>query len=170
MNVVASDPRPDAAFAREAGFRYLPFEELLSVSDIVTLHVPYMKETHYLMNKKTFALMKKGAYLINTSRGGVVETEALVEALTSKQLQGAALDVLEEEGVVKDELDFLINGHPEEHNLKTVLADHVLMNMPNVIITPHNAFNSWGALRRILDTTIGNITSFINGKPANIVK
>lgn len=167
MNVVAFDTYPDPAFAAEMGFKYMPLGEVLAASDIITLHVPYMKETHHLINAETIKQMKPGAYLVNTSRGGVVDTDALVKALQNGHLGGTALDVLEEEGAVKDELNLLAGGHPEEHNLKVILEDHVLMRMPNVIITPHNAFNSREALRRIFETTIENIAAFIKGKPIN---
>lgn len=169
MNVIAHDTRPDPASAAELGFKYTPFGDLLAASDIVTLHVPYMQETHHLMNADTLAKMKRGAYLINTSRGGIVDTDALVRALQEGRLGGAALDVLEEEGAVKDELNLLADGHSEEHNLKTILENHVLIKMPNVVITPHNAFNSREALQRILDTTIENIAAYVNGKPINVV-
>jgi D-lactate dehydrogenase len=169
MNIVAYDAKPDENYAIASGLRYLPFDDLLKISDVVTLHVPYMKETHHLMNKEKLELMKPGAYIINTSRGAIIETEALVFALKSGQIGGAGLDVLEEEGVVRDELDFLVSGHPEEHNLKTILADHILIDLPNVIITPHNAFNTQEALTRILNTTIENIKGFLKGNNVNIV-
>ncbi len=170
MNVVAFDVHPDEKYAHDAGFRYVSLESLLGQSDIVTLHVPYMEETHHLIDAKTLQQMKRGAYLINTSRGGVVDTQALVQALRDEHLAGAGLDVLEEEGVIKDELGFLVHGHPEEHNLKTILADHALIDMPNVIVTPHNAFNTHEALNRILDTTVSNIVAFLVGKPENLIK
>lgn len=170
LRVIASDPFPNESLAKEFDFRYLSLEDLLKTSDIVTIHIPYSKETHHLINEKTIALMKSGAYLINTSRGGIVDTPALVVALKEGRLGGAGLDVLEEEGVIKDELDLIISGHPEEHSLKTILADHVLMDLPNVVVTPHNAFNTKEALTRILDTTINNIVGFLEGKPINVVK
>ncbi len=170
MNVIAYDPYPDEKYSQEAEFKYFPFEEILKQSDIITIHVPYLKETHHLINSETIKLIKKGAYLVNTSRGPIVETEALVKALKSGDLGGAGLDVLEEEGVINDELDFIVSGHPEEHNLKTVLANHVLIDMPNVIVTPHNAFNTKEALQRILDTTLENIKNFIADAPNNLVK
>lgn len=170
MNVVAFDSHPDEKFSKEAGFVYLSLEKLLAESDIVTLHVPYMKETHHLIDAKALSAMKKGAYLVNTSRGAVVDTQALVHSLMEKHLAGAGLDVLEEEGVIKDELDFLAHGHPEKHNLKTVLANHALIDMPNVIVTPHNAFNTREALNRILETTVSNIENFLADQPTNIAK
>jgi len=77
---------------------------------------------------------------------------------------------LEEEGFIKEEADLLINGHPKEEELKVALADHELMYMDNVLITPHNAFNTKEALQRILDTTIMNIEGFVKGEPVNVVK
>lgn len=169
MQVVAFDAYPNEKLAAEFGFRYLPLDELLSTSDIITLHVPYMPATHHLINKNNISLIKKGAVLINTARGAIVETEALVTALRQGILAGAGLDVLEEEGFVKEEMAMLLDGHPNADQLRTVLADHELMKMENVIITPHTAFQTREAIMRILDTTILNINKFVEGSPMNIV-
>ncbi len=166
MNVIAFDAFPNEKLAQELGFKYVSFDELLAQSDVIDLHVPYLPTTHHLINKDNISKIKKGAILINTSRGAIVETEALVKALNEGILGGAGLDVLEEEGVIQDEKSLLLYGHPEEHNLKVVLANHVLIDMPNVAITPHNAFNTQEALQRILDTDINNIKSYIEkGEP-----
>jgi D-lactate dehydrogenase len=170
MTVVAYDAFPNQEMAKEMGFEYKPLEELLAISDVITIHVPYLPETHHLMNEERLMKMKKGAVLINTSRGAVVETAALVKVLKSGHLGGAGLDVLEEEGVVKDELDFLVSGKVEGHDWKTIVANHVLIDMPNVIITPHNAFNTKEAIQRILDTTADNIEAYLKGGIANEVK
>ncbi|MDZ4225117.1 MAG: NAD(P)-dependent oxidoreductase, partial [bacterium] len=170
MNVVAYDPFPDLEFQKLNEYKYLSLEDLLKTSDIVSIHVPYMKETHHLINDDRIKLMKKGAILINTARGAIVETESLVKALQDGQLGGAGLDVLEEENLTSDKIEFILGGHPEEHDLKTVLANHVLIDMPNVVVTPHNAFNTKEALQRILDTTLESIQSFIAGTPKNLVK
>ena len=170
MKVIGYDPRPDTALAKELGFEYKSLDDLLSISDVVTLHVPYMKETHHLINERRLGQMKQGAILINTSRGAVVETEALVKALKSGHIGGAGLDVFEEEGVIKDEMDFLVSGKPEGHQLKTIIAAHVLVDMPHVVVTPHNAFNTKEALERILDTTIENIKGYLRGEIINEVK
>ena len=122
------------------------------------------------MDDIRISLMKPGALLINTSRGGIVDTNALVKALKDGRLGGAGLDVLEEEGVIKDEIDFLVSGKPEGHDWKTVIANHVLIDMPNVIITPHNAFNTKEAIERILDTTVENIAGYMNGQIKNKVE
>lgn len=169
MNVLASDAHPDDKMALEFGFQYMPLEKLLAESDIITLHVPYFKETHHLINKNNIGKIKKGAYLVNTSRGGVVETEALISALRDGILAGAGLDVLEEEGATKDELSLLVSDHLKVHSMKTILENHVLMNMKNVIVTPHNAFNTKEAISRILDTSLENIQGFLSGQPVNIV-
>lgn len=170
MNVLAYDPRPDEAFAKENGVTYLPLNQLLGNADIITLHAPLTNETRHLIHRHNIGLIKHGAYLVNTARGGLVETAALVEALQKGILAGAGLDVLEEEGEIKDELNFLGNGHPNEEQLKTLIYDHILMEMPNVLITPHNAFNTNEALGEILEVTIGNIKAFASGSPVNVVK
>ncbi len=169
MNVIAYDPFPDAKAAAEFGYAYVSFEELLKNSDIITLHCLYTSQTHHLLNKGNINLIKKGAYLMNTARGGLVETEALVTALNSGILAGAAMDVLEEEGETKDELLLLAKGHPKEEDLKTIVMNHALMKMPDVLITPHNAFNSQEALQRILDTTLESLGSFAGGTVLNSV-
>lgn len=169
MEVVSYDPFPNEKLASEYGFKYLSLEELLATADITTIHVPYMPATHHLINKDNIMKMKKGSLLINTARGGLVETEGLVSALHNGVLAGAGLDVLEEEGFVGDELNMLSTGHPQEEQLKTVLADHELMQMDNVILTPHMGAQTTEALRRILETSIDNIKKFIEGTPQNLV-
>ena len=169
MNVLAFDLHPDKELAEKMGFEYDTFENILAKSDIITLHTPYNKATHHLINSKNIDSIKKGAYLINTARGGLVETNALMDALSKGILAGAGLDVLEEECFVKEEAQLLSKEFPKTCDLKTALQNHILLEEKNVIITPHNAFNSQEAMIRILDTTILNIKSFIEGKPVNIV-
>ena len=169
MNIIAYDPYPNENFAKEIGFAYFSFEDVLRKSDIISLHCSYTPKTHHIINKDNIHLIKRGAYLINTARGALVETEALVSALQKNMLAGAGLDVLEEEGEIKDELDLLVNHHPKAEELKVMLYDHILMEMPNVLITPHNAFNSQEALERILDTTIENIKGFKSGSLVNLI-
>lgn len=170
MTVIGFDAFPNAKLAADLGFEYKPLDEVLAQSDIVTVHVPYLPSTHHLINAENIGLMKPGAYLINTARGACVDTDALVMALKNGKLGGAGLDVLEEEGMIKDELSFLAQNQIPANDLKVVLEDHALIDMPNVIITPHNAFNTKEAFTRILDTTIGNIVGFANGAPTNLVK
>jgi len=169
MKVVGFDAFPNDELSKTLGFSYTSLEELLATSDIITIHVPYNKDTHHLINKENIGKIKKGAYLINTARGAVVETEALIEALKNGIISGAALDVLEEEGDMNDELALLTAPHPKEAELKIALQNHYLINHPRVIVTPHLAFNTTEAVTRILDTTIENIKNFSAGSPTNIV-
>lgn len=169
MNVIAYDVYPNAEAAAQLGFKYLDLEELLKTSDIVSIHVPYTPENHHLINAEKLKLMKPSAVLINTARGALIDTPALVEALKSKVISAACLDVLEEEGVLKDEFGY-VKGANHEADMKAVLAGHILFDLPNVLVTPHNAFNTQEALERILDTTAENIKSFLAGTPINLVK
>jgi D-lactate dehydrogenase len=170
MNVLAYDLYPNEELAKNLNFKYVSLDELLANSDVISIHCPYTPQSHHLINKENIFKIKKGAYLINTARGGIVETEALVLGLQNGILAGAGLDVLEEEGETKDELFTLVSRHPKEEELKVMLENYILMKMPNVLISPHNAFNSQEALERILKTTLDNILSFISGSPQNVVK
>lgn len=169
MKVLAYDANPDKKISTESGTQYVDLDHLLRHSDVVSLHVPYSKQTHHLINKDTLGMMKKTSILVNTSRGGIINTNDLVEALNNGTIAGAGLDVLEEENIIKDETAFIMSKDKSHHNLCTIVADHALMSMPNVIITPHNAYNTIEALDRILDTTTQNIIAWIQGKPINIV-
>jgi D-lactate dehydrogenase len=169
MKILAYDSFPDKKAETDIGFQYVDLDHLLRHSDIVSIHIPFTKDTEHLINAKSFSLMKKDALIINTSRGGIIDTNALVEALNNKVIAGAGLDVLEEENIVKDETAFIMSNKTGEHNLCTIVADHALMKMPNVIVTPHNAYNTNEALDRILDTTTQNILAWIQGKPINVV-
>lgn len=157
MKVIAFDAYPNADLARTLNFPYMTLDELLATSDIVTIHVPYNEHTHHLINKQNIGKFKKGAYLINTARGAVVETEALIEALKNGTLAGGGLDVLEEE-------DNLQNAAS-----KTAEENRYLIAHPRVIVTPHMAFNTTEAVERILHTTIENIQQFGAGTPSNLV-
>ncbi|MBU1557994.1 hydroxyacid dehydrogenase [Patescibacteria group bacterium] len=169
MKVIAFDVHKDEDFAKEVGFEYVEFDELLQTSDIISLHVPLNPHTQHLINKKNISKIKKGAYLINTSRGEVVETEALVEALEKGILAGAGLDVLEEESFMGHEVDLLSEEHPNPDALKTVLQNQYLIDHPQVVITPHNAFNTVEAIERIFATTVDNLNSFESGQIVNVV-
>ncbi|MBI3034501.1 hydroxyacid dehydrogenase, partial [Candidatus Woesearchaeota archaeon] len=169
MNILAFDLRKDSKLAKSLGFRYVDFEYLLKNSSIITLHCPYSKATHHLINKSNIGKIKKGGILINTARGALIETEALVNALSRGIISSAGLDVLEEECAIKEEKQLLSKRFAQECDLRTVLENHILQRMENVVITPHNAFNSTEALLRILDTTIENIKAYSRKKPVNVV-
>ena len=137
--------------SKENNFTYKTLPEGLAQSDIVTLHAPYTKENHHLINKENISLLKNGAYLINTARGELIETEALISALRNGTVAGAGLDVLEGERGLKK-------------------GDTIpMLEMSNVIMTPHIAFDTKEAEMRIMQTTVANIQGFISNLPINLV-
>jgi D-lactate dehydrogenase len=170
MNILAFDLFPKKELADEYGFKYVSLDELLAQSDVITIHVPYTKETYHLLNSENLPRIKKGAILINTARGEVVETEALLENLKSEQIAGAGLDVLEGERELKEELHLLTNPQSHIEHMRQLVEDHVLIDMSNVIVTPHVAFYTQEAKNDILQTSADGITGFISGEPKNLVK
>jgi len=136
---------------------------------VVTLHAPYNSRTHHLINAKNIKLFKKGAVLINTSRGALIETAALLSALKKGILTGVGLDVLEEEGAVTGE-DALISATIGRDDLAVVIQSRQLIGLPNAVVTPHNAFNSIEAIHRIFSTTVENIRGWHRNKPVNLVR
>ena len=170
MKVIAFDVFKNKKLAKKLNFKYVGFDYLLKNSDIITLHCPYNKHTHHLINKKNINIIKKGALLINTARGALVETDALVNALDKGILGGAGLDVLEEECYIKEDHQVMSKNFPKKCDMKTIIENHILAKKDNVIVTPHNAFNSIEALQRILDTTLENIKGCLKGKVVNKIK
>ncbi|OGN19847.1 MAG: hypothetical protein A3F25_02425 [Candidatus Yanofskybacteria bacterium RIFCSPHIGHO2_12_FULL_45_19b] len=168
MKVIGYDGKPDEKLASELGFSYAPLPELLANSDIVTLHLPYNPETHHIINRGNIYQMRPGSYLINTARGELIETDALVGALQKKHLAGAGMDVLEGEHELKEEME-LITKDQSMKNVKTILEDHVLMELPQVVITPHIAFFSKEAKLQIIKTTAENILAWQAGRSSNLV-
>jgi len=168
MRVLTWDVRQDNFLAELLGFTYVSLEQLLAESDIITLHVPYVPQTHHLINRARLAQLKHGALLINTARGQLVDTDALLEALDNGILGGAGLDVLEGEELIQEE-HALLHQQQSAETLRTLVRTHLLFKRDNVVFTPHNAFNSREALQRILDTTIANIQAWRHGKPLNRV-
>lgn len=156
MNVLAYDLKPNQELAEKLEFKYVSLKKLLQTSDIITLHAPLFKENYHLINKKNITITKRGALIINTARGGLVDSLALLEALDSGQVGGAALDVLEDENWT-------------ENSEKMLKINKLLINHTGTIVTPHNAFNSKEALQRIVDVTVENIQSFMAKKIKNIV-
>ena len=143
--------------ATDLGVRFVSLEELYRLSDIVTLHVPLTPATKHLIDARSFEQMKRGAMLINTGRGGLIDSQALIDALKSGQIGAAGLDVYEEEeNVFFQDLS------------ETVLQDDVLarlMTFPNVLITAHQAFLTHEALHNIAETTLENVRDFESGSP-----
>lgn len=127
---------------------FVSFDELLNTSDVITMHCPLNKDSEKMMNSETFSKMKKGAFFINTARGGVIDENALFEALKSGQLSGAAVDVLTTE--------------PMNENC-------VLWNAPNIIITPHSAWSPLTTRKRLVKLVAENLNAFLEGKPRSVV-
>jgi len=169
MNVVAYDVHPDEQFAATCDVTYGSLEMLLSLADVVTLHVPSIPATHHLIDETRFAQMKHGSYLINTARGEVVDTTALLKALQHGKLKGAGLDVLEGEHELFEEAELIARPGVDAAMWRQLVENHMLIGLPNVIVTPHIAFNTKEAKREITDTTIANITAWSNGRVQNRV-
>lgn len=156
-NVLAYDVFPDTDFAQQEGFQYTDLENVFKSSDILSLHVPLGPDTHYMVNEKTLGLMKEGAMIINTSRGSLIDTKALIVALKSGHLGSAGLDVYEEE-----------ENYFFKDLSNQVLDDDMLIrliNFPNVILTSHQGFLTTEALSNIALTTLANISEFEKGLP-----
>jgi len=168
MRVLAMDTRQDPFLAELLGFQYTPLERLLAESDIVTLHCPLLPATQHMIGRAQLQAMKRGTLLINTARGGLVDTDALVDALESGQCGGAGLDVLEGEELIQEEKQLLYERDNLE-KLRTAMRTRLLLGREDVVFTPHNAFNSREALLRILDTTLANLEAHRAGRPINVV-
>lgn len=156
MTVLGWDLHPDARFAAETGLRYAPLTECLEAADVVSLHTPLTPATHHLIDAAALARMRDSAILINTGRGGLVDTEALVAALTSGRLAAAGLDVYEEEA------HYFFEDHRDRPIRDEVLAR--LISLPNVLVTSHQAFLTREALDNIATTTMASITAFLAGE------
>jgi len=146
MQILAFDVMPNDGLAAEMGFGYGPMPEVLARADFITVHVPLMETTYHLVDAQALAHVKPGAILVNTSRGAVVDTAALKEALLSGRLRGAGLDVLEEERTV-------------HHDFGDV----------NVVVTPHLGWYTEEARDRIMEITLDNVRAWMAGEPANRV-
>ncbi|HET6143253.1 MAG TPA: hydroxyacid dehydrogenase [Candidatus Acidoferrales bacterium] len=168
MRVLGYDVRRDPFLADLLGFEYATMERLLEESDIVTLHSPLTEQTHHLLSRAEFARMKPGVMIVNTARGGLIDTDALVEALESGKVGGAGLDVLEGEELIKEEKQ-LLQQPLDVEKLRTAVRNRVLLARDNVVFTPHNAFNSREALVRILEVTLSNLEAFRAGQPVHRV-
>jgi len=152
MNVIAYGPYP----LKDSDIKYVSLEQICRESDIISLHCPLTKDTFHLINEKTIHTMKEGVYMINTSRGALINSEDLLEALKAGRIGGACLDVYEEE----TELFY-------EDMSYTIIQDDVLtrlISMPNVIVTSHQAFLTKEALNNIAETTLSNCRDFFDNK------
>jgi len=151
MKILAFDPYPD----EDAGVEYVSLERLFSESDVISLHCPLTADTRYMINSEALNKMKDGVFIINTSRGQLIDSDALLKALKSGKVHAAGLDVYEEES------EFFFEDYSG-----TVIQDDILqllVSMPNVLVTSHQAFLTEEALKRIAEVTIENLTKFFEG-------
>lgn len=188
MQVIATDPIPSSLLSEVLDFEYVSFDELLQRSHIISLHAPFTAATLHLFNRETFAKCRRGMILINTARGSLIKTEALLEALDSGVVAGAGLDVLEDERLFRSEGSRLMTDRiikdlqqissPEEMHIRNperlaeiqrLTANESLLSRSNVVFTPHIAFNSAEAVQRINEVTLQNIIAFAAGTPINLV-
>lgn len=151
--VLAYDHTPNSDLV-STGVKYVPLDELLQESHVISLHLPLTPETHYLLDKKAFEKMRQSVVIINTSRGGLIETKALIDNLKNKKIKAAGLDVYEEE----EDLFF------HDHSSDIIQDDQYarLMTFPNVLLTSHQAFLTQEALQEIAVTTSDNIHSYLS--------
>jgi len=155
MNVLAYDPRPDEEYASNNGFKFVPLKEVFSDSDIISLHCPLTPETDKIVNASSIAAMKKGVMIINTGRGKLIDTRALIDGLKSGQIGAAGLDVYEEES------EYFFEDRSAELITDDILAR--LMTFPNVLVTSHQGFLTREALNNIASTTLDNFKEFFAG-------
>jgi D-lactate dehydrogenase len=169
MNVLAFSRTQDNFLAEIMGYSYAEnFADLLSRSDIITFHVPLTDQTRHMLNQATIAKLKPGAIVINTSRGAVIDDQALYDALKSGQIGGAGLDVIEGEEAVIEDLQ-LAYQHSDQAKISKAFLEQELTSMDQVVFTPHIGFNSREALERIESESINNIRAFVSGHPVNLV-
>ncbi len=168
MRVLAFDPKPNTVMADVVGFEYAELDDVVGQADIVSLHAPYSPRTHHLVDRELLEKFRRGALLINTARGGLVSTEALLWALDTGILRGAGLDVLEGEEVLTEDRRMLALERDSER-LRTLIENQLLVGRENVVVTPHIAFDSVEAVQRIREVTAGNIAGFLRGTPQHLV-
>ncbi|MBI4948244.1 hydroxyacid dehydrogenase [Candidatus Berkelbacteria bacterium] len=167
MRVVAYDPHPNPELEK-LGVEYVSMPQLFHLSDVITLHVPLADGTRHLIGKEQFEQMKKGVVILNTARGALIDAQALIDALNIGIVAQAGIDVLDDEGLLKEEKQFF-SSYFDKTDFQTALANHALMRDERVLVTPHNAFNSKESLRNIIHTTVDNIIGLLDNDPINVV-
>lgn len=186
MNVIAYDIRPRPDMAAELGFKYVAFEQLLADSDIISLHANLNPSSYHILDRKAFAKCRPGVVVINTARGKLIDTNALIEALGQGIVRGAGLDVLGEESVMRRRAERIISDQiiqklhesverPTATEMDPLRRKEIeklmrlgdLLLRPEVVCTPHTAFNCVEAIERINRVTVENIKAFVAGTPIN---
>jgi len=184
MKILAHDIRPTPL----ENVKYVDKEELVANAEIISLHIPLTQSTFHFLDSEAFSRCRRGAIIINTSNGALIDTEALIEALDKGIIGGAGLDSLEEDrvvrqeavGVIADQIVKRVRSAPEEgentrqpgriHELRRLTRNETLLTRQDVIFTPHTAFNSHEAIERVNRTTVETIHSYLSGKPMNEIK
>lgn len=171
MKTVAYDPFLDQKTAKELDVEIVNLDKLAEVSDVVTLHTPLTENNRHMVNEALIRRLKEGVYIINTARGELIDTPALISALNSGKIAGAGLDVLEDEKLMDiDEEELLLKRRSNtKETLEHVVANTVLMRMPSVILTNHNAYNTIESIKRINCTSVDNIKHYLAGTIQNQV-
>jgi D-lactate dehydrogenase len=190
MHLLAYDPYHHCLTAEFLGMRYVDLEDLLEAADVISLHAPLTPETLHLLDRNAFARCRPGVIVVNTARGGLIDTRAMISALDAGILGGAGLDVLEDESVMHREETAIIADqiierltsmtttpeelqlrHPERiKELQRLEENARLISMPNVIFTPHVGFNSSQAVEQANLKTVEIIKQFATGKPVHVIK
>ncbi len=183
MKVLAYDAAPNPLHTELLEFKYTSFEHLIRESHVLTLHIPLNKETHHILDRETLARCRPGVLIINTARGRLIDSEALIEALDSGQVGGAGLDVVEEERVFYGGATALIGAQIADRvrgmgsedrialpvgrmkEISRYLSSNALLRRPQVVFTPHNAYNSTESREFISKTTSENILNYFAANP-----
>ncbi len=168
MRVLAFDVRRDDFMAEAFGFEYVTMDRLLKESDIITLHAPYNSHTHHIIDRKAMRKMKRGVILINTARGGLIDTKALITSLDNGTIAGVGLDVIEGEEMLREDTQLLYDDKKLK-KLAQLVKRNILIRRYNVVYTPHIAFYSREAFERKIETACDNVRAFVSGRPQNIV-
>lgn len=180
MTVIAFDMQPHDFISEVLDYQYVPLDEILQQSDIISLHAPLNPHTRHLISRETLAKCKPGVLIVNTARGALIDTDALIEALDSGQVGGAGLDVLEHEAILQKDPSATLSAQIIENlrqsddndpepiadrteEIALLLRNKALIGRTNVIFTPHTAFNSVEAVERINRTTVESIKSYLSG-------
>jgi D-lactate dehydrogenase len=187
MEVIAFDPELKPGAAEPAGYRRVDLPELLRRSHVISLHARLTPETYHLLDRTHFAQCRRGVLIINTARGRLIDTAALVEALDEGIVAGVGFDVLGEESIfhrrataiISNHIVERLRGHPddgrsaemkmESEPVSKLLLLEDLLSRPNVVFTPHTAFNTVEAVERINRATVENIRAFLAGTPTNVL-
>jgi D-lactate dehydrogenase len=156
VNLIAFDVAPDQAFAQTVRLRYVPIDELFRSARLISFHLPLNTATRHLFNLKTLETLGERTYIVNTSRGAVIATDAIIQGLTSGKLAGVALDTFEGEETMMEE-QLLVSEQLSQAELRRALANYHLLRSDRVILSPHNAYNTEQALNRLVMASIENL-------------